>query len=76
MLSWPAVLGVSLLNIRPATQQTYSGRPIVMRPILEPLRPLRIVLLRNKRLRMRPALNLFADFAANLIPALADPLRE
>lgn len=47
-----------------------------MRPILEPLRPLRIVLLRNKRLRMRPALNLFADFAANLIPALADPLRE
>ena len=68
-------LGVSLLNIRPATEQTYSGRLVVMKPIIEPLRPLRIVLLRSKRLRMRPPLTLFADFATNLIPALADPLK-
>ncbi len=67
-------LGVSLLNIQPRTDQTYIGRPVVMRPIIEPLRPLKVTVLRNNRLRMRPALNLFVDFATSLIPALVDPL--
>ncbi|MEP2921588.1 LysR family transcriptional regulator [Sulfitobacter sp.] len=67
-------LGVSLLNIQPRTDQTYIGRPVVMRPIIEPLRPLKVTILKNNRLRMRPALNLFVDFATSLIPALADPL--
>ncbi|MBU2961108.1 LysR family transcriptional regulator [Citreicella sp. C3M06] len=69
-------LGVSVLNIRPSNQMTYSGRPVVMRPIAEPLRPLKIVLLRNNRLRMRPALSLFADLATRLIPALVAPHRK
>lgn len=68
-------LGVSLLNIRPSTQLTYSGRSVVTRPIAEPMRPLQIVLLRNNRLRMRPALSLFADMATRLIPALVAPRR-
>ena len=67
-------LGVSILNIKPATDLTYVGRPVVMRPLIEPLRPLKVTILRNNRLRMRPALNLFVDFATSLIPALADPL--
>jgi DNA-binding transcriptional LysR family regulator len=67
-------LGVSILNIRPATDVTHIGRPVVMRPFIEPLRPLKVSILRNNRLRMRPALQLFLDFATTLIPALADPL--
>ncbi len=63
-------LGVSILNTRPAFEDTYSGHPVVMRPIRENLRPLQVVLLRNNRLRMRPALSLFADFASRMIPAL------
>jgi len=63
-------LGVSILNVLPAYQGTYSGHPVAMRPITENLRPLNVVLLRNSRLRMRPALNLFADFASKMIPAL------
>jgi DNA-binding transcriptional LysR family regulator len=65
-------LGVSILNVRPTSQSTYSGHPVVMRPIAEKSRSLQVVLLRNNRLRMRPALNLFADFASKMIPALVN----
>lgn len=64
-------LGVSILNIRPASDGTYSGHPVAVCPITENLRPLKVIMLRNSRLRMRPALNLFADFASKIVPALA-----
>ena len=67
-------LGVSLLNISPATDVALCGRPVVLRPITEAVRPLRIVLLRSKRLKMRPALNVFQEVATQVLPALAGPL--
>lgn len=37
-------LGYSLLNLRPAIDQTYNGSTVVCRPLKDPVRPLRFVL--------------------------------
>lgn len=58
-------LGVSILNLRPDIDATYNGKQVVIRPIKQRLRPLKIVLLRYKRLRSRKIAETFANHIAD-----------
>ena len=54
-------LGVSILNLKPGIDSTYNRKKVVIRPIKQRLRPLKIVLLQYKRLRSRKIAETFAN---------------
>ena len=54
--------GFAILNVLPQTRMTYDGSEVAIRPILEPLPPVRVVCLSLPELSMRPAVKAFADF--------------
>ncbi len=58
-------LGVSILNLRPKIDATYNGKNVVIRPIKQRLKPLKIVLLHYKRLRPRKIAETFSDHIAD-----------
>lgn len=66
-------LGYGLLNLIPKSPITYDGKEVRAIPISEPLRPLRIVIIRLAKMPLREVSIAFVDFAREYFADISVP---
>jgi len=54
-------LGVSILNLKPKSSKTYNGSEVAIRPIVDKIDPLNIVIIHYSRLQPRRIADTFSD---------------